>query len=489
MQKCTAERVTDVYLITMLLVFPLFFGFSGYGAVTFSKFVFLLSATGLWLPALAALAIAHRLPKVARAPLWPVIAAGAGIALLSWLLCDDPGRSFLGAGRYDGLLTELVYALIFAGVAAFSRPKLLHLRALALSVSLCLSLALWQLGGGNPLGLYPHGWTFFDHGVHYSGVYLGTIGNTNILDAVLCLALPVFAGVYVVLGRREFLLPPALAVPVLLKAGGDGAYLALLCAIVAGALLLLSTMERVRRALRFAAVLCAAAALSRAWKPGPGTPLHFAFLPSVGCLVLAAAVCAGLSVLPLPPEFRPTPRMLRRAFAILAGICALCGLIYVLSYTGSSGTVYELNRLLHGQAEDSFGSSRIRIWRACWALVRRRPLLGWGPGMLAAQLDVQFTRFVPETGRTLSSYADNAHNVYLAALVNTGFLGLAALLARLFAAGQRIARRLSHPMVAAIVPGLLCECVHALFGLGLCLSQPLFWLVLGLACAQERPEE
>ena len=52
MKKVLTERITDVYLITMLLLFPLFFGFSGYTEITASKFVFLLAATGLWLAAL-----------------------------------------------------------------------------------------------------------------------------------------------------------------------------------------------------------------------------------------------------------------------------------------------------------------------------------------------------------------------------------------------------------------------------------------------------
>ena len=63
MQAKLTERITDVYLTTMLLVFPLFFGFSGYAAITLSKFVFLLAATGLWL---AALAVAALLGKAER---------------------------------------------------------------------------------------------------------------------------------------------------------------------------------------------------------------------------------------------------------------------------------------------------------------------------------------------------------------------------------------------------------------------------------------
>ena len=146
--------------------------------------------------------------------------------------------------------------------------------------------------------------------------------------------------------------------------------------------------------------------------------------------------------------------------------------------------MFELRQLLLGRADDSFGSSRIRIWRACLSLVPARPLLGCGPGMLSQHVEILFSRFVPETGETLYAQVDNAHSVYLAALVNTGILGFAALLATLgFAAAEAVKRR-GDPLFLSLALGLLCAAVHAMFGLGLCLSEPLFWLALGLLCAR-----
>ena len=39
--------------------------------------------------------------------------------------------------------------------------------------------------------------------------------------------------------------------------------------------------------------------------------------------------------------------------------------------------------------------------------------------------------------------------------------------------------------LAGLALGLLCASVHACFGLGLCISEPLYWLALGLLCARE----
>ena len=146
----------------------------------------------------------------------------------------------------------------------------------------------------------------------------------------------------------------------------------------------------------------------------------------------------------------------------------------------SSGTVFELRQFLRPAAQDSFGSSRLGIWRACLKLIPERPLLGGGPGTLALRLDIRFSRFVPETGQALSTFVDNAHNVYLGALVDTGFFGLFALLGVLAVSAVNGIRCRRDPLILSILLGAVCCAIHAFFGLGLCLSAPLFWLLLGV---------
>ncbi len=480
------ERITDFYIITMLLLFPLFFGFSGYSQITLYKFIFLLSATGLWLAGLAAAAVRRRTEKPFRHPAQIAMLAFVGVALLSWLSCGDLNTSFLGAGRFDGLLSALVYAVIFLGVSAFSRPKALHPRAFALSISLILLISLLQLAGRNPLRLYPRDLGFYDHGIRYSGVYLGTIGNTNILDAILCLALPLFFSLYVCEVDWFPIVPSVLSVPVLMKAGGDGLKLSLLLTALVIPPLLLTNLRRVRRAVLALAQLLLSASLGAFWQPGPETPLRFAFSAAGAALFGAAALCAAFSFLPFPARFAPSEKALRRFFTAFSFVAVCAGLCAVLFVPWESGTLYEFGQMLRGRAEDSFGSSRVRIWRACLSLIPDRPLLGLGPGMLAASLDVAFSRYVPETGEVLRSWADNAHNVYLGVLVNTGALGLSAHLATLCLAAAQGVRRRREPLFLSLSLGLLCASFHAFFGLGLCLSEPLFWLALGLLCARKQ---
>ena len=153
-------------------------------------------------------------------------------------------------------------------------------------------------------------------------------------------------------------------------------------------------------------------------------------------------------------------------------------------WPGRTGTIYELGRVLHGELDDKFGSSRVLIWRKVLELVPERPLLGGGPDTLALRLDIHFSRYVEETGRTLSTYVDNAHNEYLGYLANIGILGLAAyLMAMAFTAAEVLKKAPECGASAALGCALVCYWVQGFFGLGLCLTAPVMWAVWGLALA------
>lgn len=479
------ENATDLYLTTILLIFPLFPGFSGYLNITFSKYVFFLSATGLWLTALMILSIRKRRgfgrPGGSQAAALVFLA----VCALSCLCSPWPLDSLLGAGRFDGLLTLACQVLLFLGVSRFTRPKPLHAAAFAVGVTACCAVGVLQLLGLDPLRLFPEGLCYYDGGTLYSGAYLGTIGNTNILDAVLCAALPLCFTVYVREGQAPYLLPLLPACFIEAFSGGSGALVAYaVCALAA--MPLLTDAPRLRRGLRAAAAVLCPAGLALAYSPDYVDRIlapRFAWTPASCAVVGGAAVLLAVSLLPWG-RFAPSARTLRRLFLGLDAALVLGGLAAVWSWPGTSGTLYELREALRGHLEDGYGSSRVRIWRRCLALAAERPLLGGGPGTLALRAGIEFSRYVPETGSTLSSFVDNAHNIYLGYLVNCGILGLAAYLSLLLCAARDAWRARRGPMTAALALSTLCAAVHGLFGLGLFLSEPFFWAVLGLLCSR-----
>ena len=287
--------LTDKYILCLLALFPLFTGFHGYANLTAAKFWLYTGATAVWLLGLLpCLCTGARLFEKKPGAFFYLTCAFLGWNLVSAALSPWREKTFLGAGRYDGLFTQILYALTALGIARWGRKKIIYVRVFGASVFLCCAVALWQIAGGNPLGLYPNGWRFADAGTLYSGMYLGTVGNTLILGSVLSLAVPVL--VYTAVKKRGYdlllLLPAAMALYVLYRSECSSAWVAL-----------------------------------------PGS-----------CALMLPKLARGR----------------RRRYILAAeGAFMIAALLAVYFYPGQSGTLYEASRLLHGEADASFGSHRV----------------------------------------------------------------------------------------------------------------------------------
>ncbi|MBR2879150.1 MAG: hypothetical protein IKC02_00600, partial [Oscillospiraceae bacterium] len=147
--------ITNIYISIMLLLFPLFTGFSGYANITFSKYLFFVIATGVWIIALAAACIVEKkaIPTFSLHH-WAAIAFAA-VLLLSFIFSPYKDKSLIGASRYDGLITHLIYILIFLGVSLFGSFRPYHFLCLALSLFLCSTTAIFQLFNINIFSLFP----------------------------------------------------------------------------------------------------------------------------------------------------------------------------------------------------------------------------------------------------------------------------------------------------------------------------------------------
>lgn len=470
---------TDKYILWMLLIFPLFTGLSGYRHLTRSKFLFFAISTAIWLLVLLILALPNflrtrRLPRPTTVQ--ALILGFLALACISALCSPYNSAVLLGAGRYDGLVTLLLYGGIFLGISATGRPRQRYGIALALSTTFCCLVALLQLLGKNPLNLFPGNYTYYDAGLHYSGAFLGTIGNTNLLSAFLCLSIPMFVALFVQEDTPIcflFLMASAFSLFVLGASRVAGGLLAIPAALAISGLALLRSLRAFWRAVTASLVLACAASLGLSLTAEPGlfvcSPLPLLFLPLAA---LTLSVARRKKRIPYP---QLAPRL-----AIALTITAAFGLLLLWFWPITTGTIYELHQILHGQIEDSFGSSRIRIWRETLALVQEYPWLGGGPDTLPLRLDIQFSRYVPETGQTLKTTVDNAHNEFLGYLVNLGLPALVLYFAALLSTLRRHLLRGKTSNAVALSIGLLSYWFQSFFGLGLCIVVPLVWILWGL---------
>ena len=111
-------------------------------------------------------------------------------------------------------------------------------------------------------------------------------------------------------------------------------------------------------------------------------------------------------------------------------------------------------------------------------------MIGSGPGTVADRIEIDFTRYVESTGKTLRTVVDNAHNEYLGYLMDEGAIGFALYMAMVILTFIRWIKRRSTAD-AAIGCGMAAYWVQSFFGIGLCLVLPVIWLAWGLMWSSE----
>lgn len=275
--KRALSIITFWFLALMASLFLLYPGFGGYEQIQSARYtLFLLLCGGyaaLMLLAMGELVLVggakFQSPLKWRKSISWVQKLLLVYLLLTWLsaFCSPLWpQTLVGISRYEGTLTTTIYVVCFLLVSHYgcADKQLLAIFAGALTL-FCLLVQL-QLLGLNPLRLYPEGLTYFHANIEYSGAYLGTIGNTDLVVAFLCIAIPLL---WLTLLRGHdrcrwwLALPLALALAVLVQMNVQAG----LVGVFGGALLTLpavlptSNKARTGTALGVAALILAALAL------------------------------------------------------------------------------------------------------------------------------------------------------------------------------------------------------------------------------------
>lgn len=428
------QRITFCYSVLLLTIFLFCFGTQGYQNISQVKFQVFLGLNVLYFAAMALIAMDQLLTGQFKGctlqALWRrmdwsqrLVVAYLGFTWLSAAHSPWWPATVLGVSRFEGALSITIYCLNFLLVSAYGRLDRRLLAVLGGSVTLFCLLCLVQMAGFNPFDLYPAGYGYTDAGKAYSGAYLGTIGNVDLVAAFLALVSPILLYALVRLSghlRWILLVPLTLAVVVLVR---------------------MSAMAGV---------------------VGAGT----------GCL-LALPVAGARG-------FRS-----RRNLALLVGSLILCGLVAVFLVDFGGELPHQFHMLLRGQFDPSFGSGRLYIWTQVLRRVSEHLLLGAGPDtMLCAQL-TPFTRYDLELGHTITAQIDTAHNEYLNILYHQGIYALAAYLGVLAVLAASWLNVSPQDTGAAILgAGVLGYCIQAFFGISCPLTAPFFWLALGLLAGQ-----
>lgn len=431
--------------------FPLL-QFGTYAHITADKWTIMLILTGLTVLCAAA-DLTVELVRGGRAA-WrrlfanravPLIIASAFLLqiLISCIFSQYGSVLFIGASsRREGLLSQLCYLGLFF-MFAFSRVRRIPVMFSAAGgvIFFCVVVVL-QRQGVNVFGLYPYGRS-------YAGTpeFQGTIGNIDM----------------------------------------DTGYLVLVSGLLLTEIIKACAPGGIRKILRIFLLVVLPLALACA------VYLVITMGVQFGVIALGAlTVFTGLRLIP------PKWRLLRIPILVVLIVAVL---VVVWIWPGQGGGIWELHEIMHGRLQLSFGSNRIAVWLFSLGLAFRSPadaLLGGG----SDTFEPRFNQYISEAGLVVPQYQgdmripdyfDNPHNEYVAHLVNHGLpaaLLFAALIICLLVRRRRDPAAVHAPnYIQALSPwkaAVLCYAVQAVFSFSVPLVAPMFWVVLGLAAADEK---
>lgn len=470
--------VSNIYIIVLLAVYSIFTGLNGYTNILEWKFGFLVTSTVIYLLCLSySLYLIYSTyksniqttslsrffqtftqDKMLRAIYFSLVVFLA-ISFCSACFSEKPLQSFISPLTRDGWCTYLIYAIIFiAGSLSSLKPKS-YLKFLGIPIIVNLILVILQVLNQNPLFLYPNNTRYSDGNKLYSGEYLGTFGNVDILSSFMCLVFPICIvyGLFL-LNNKIFSSSNSI------KSTDDlndkyFKVIYILFGLIAISIILISKVQS-------------------------GILSIILFIILLPFLYWLCVVPSTQSKIPRSPDNLSSPDKQSRChkycliYFISLLICAIVSLLAIYIIPFNSGILHEMHQILHGNISDTFGTGRILIWKESLRLFLEHPILGTGPGSTAWRYTVSFHN--NSTGRT--AIITNAHNAYLGYLVNIGVLGFIILLVffiMCLCKGYCNYKQTRDPIYIALFSAILIYMVQDFFNLNTCISAPYFWLSLG----------
>lgn len=427
-----AELCMEIWIGLFIAFYLLFTGFRDYRSISGEKTVSfyilmgLLLGLGLW-------RLIRELLSGKLRPLTP--SQWAALAFLAFTLLSAALSQYRGAwfdqSAHEAALTVSLYVLLFLVVSRWGVPKEALFRVLFFALTAFCLICLLQFQGENPFFLYPPDpqkqgayWNFYDgYNVKYPGAYAGTIGNVDFVSAFLALVTPML--LLHALGQR-----PRKAWPCWLLAAvclGIAIWLRVLCGLVG--------------------------------------------------LALGGTVC----VLVLCPD------QYRKWLLLGVGLLALAAVAVLWFFDLPIKFLHELHEILHGRAQDSFGTGRFYIWRQMLERIPERLWTGVGPDMTRYSQLAPFVRHdelgnvvYNAKGQIIKATITDAHCYPLQILYCQGLPALLSWLTLVGLSLRNWYKARANRAVRLLGGGAVCFLCAMLFCPSSIIIMPFFWLTLAL---------
>ena len=425
------NKITDVYLFLLLSLFILICG--PYEYIVFIKYFLFLLICGGYVAIISVILLylllfgdrRHFFANSNNNIFLFSIFFYILFTFLSALRSPYEYNYWIGMSRYEGLLTQILYMMSMVYVSIFGHLRKKHIFVFGITMVLFCIISLIQLNGANPFLLYPSGYNYFDGDIAYSGHYLGTIGNADLVSALLSMACAVFGTAIVLCKDKKAL------------------YLII--------------------------------------------PLSLCLIVLARMAVAAGLVSVLLTYLVLIPIYF---YILKRAYwrkilaIVLIVLLVIAGLLYCIDFQDFE-TLHQAHLMMHGIINDSFGSSRIYIWKAVISKIPEHLFFGTGPDSMMAWNLPGFSKYVDFLDIVVYRGIDVAHNELLNVFAQQGMLAAIAYLCIVVSVIGLFFN--SHDKISVCIPfsAVLAYLIQAMFCFSMCIVAPVFYIFMGLLNDEE----
>lgn len=418
--------------------------------------------------------------------------------VMSFIMAEDKKNAFTGAqGRYCGLafmiLIFIMYIIVSAKVSNMEKMWSLISMVFVLVSSVTFIIAILQNIGFDPFKLLD--------GINRKqrNIYVSTFGNIDIFGSFICIALPLFMGLYVTeksnIKRIVYGIGVFAGFMAFIPANADVVFAGVGAAIIA---VLFATvyMERVDRL--FELVMLGSGGylgmvLLRMLVGTNGAKItgfnrlaeHSALLVIIFAVVLFIRLIIQVYINKNKTEIyinENKSEVYINKQKNGTGIKLIIALAVVL-ISGIAVIIYgRKNNLAMFDFNDKWGSYRGYIWRRVTGLYGELPfvqkIFGHGNESIRSLMD---DRFYDEMLQVTGTVYDNAHNEYLQYLVTQGLLGMLSYVGVVVTAAIAGVKKIKRsPYILGLLLAVVSYGVQAMFNVNQCITTPYMFLMTAM---------
>lgn len=418
--------------------------------------------------------------------------------VMSFIMAEDKKNAFTGAqGRYCGLafmiLIFIMYIIVSARVSNMEKMWSLISMVFVLVSSVTFIIAILQNIGFDPFKLLD--------GINRKqrNIYVSTFGNIDIFGSFICIALPLFMGLYVTeksnIKRIVYGIGVFAGFMAFIPANADVVFAGVGAAIIA---VLFATvyMERVDRL--FELVMLGSGGylgmvLLRMLVGTNGAKItgfnRLAEHPALLVIIFAVVLFIRLIIQVYINRNKTEIYINENKSEVYinkqkngTGIKLIIALAVVL-ISGIAVIIYgRKNNLAMFDFNDKWGSYRGYIWRRVTGLYGELPfvqkIFGHGNESIRSLMD---ERFYDEMLQVTGTVYDNAHNEYLQYLVTQGLLGMLSYVGVVVTAAIAGVKKIKKsPYILGLLLAVVSYGVQAMFNVNQCITTPYMFIMTAM---------